>query len=72
MTIITIAKALGYTHREMETPARDPRDVLGIENATALQNLHAFAKMIKLREIQDIIEAVAIIVSRKKIGKLCI
>ena len=32
MTIITIAKALGYTYREMETLARELREVLGIEN----------------------------------------
>ena len=31
MTIITIAKALGYTYREMETLARELREVLGIK-----------------------------------------
>jgi len=70
MTIITIAKALGYTYREMETLARKLREVLGIKRVTTFQNLHAFAKKIKPREIQDIIEAIAIIVLRKKIKEL--
>ena len=38
MTIITIAKALGLTYREMETLARDLRDVLGIKEVTTFQN----------------------------------
>ena len=66
MTIITIAKALGLTYREMETLARDLRDVLGIKEVTTFQNLHAFAKKIKLGEIQDIIEAIALVVLRNR------
>jgi len=73
MTIITIAKALGYTYRETETLARELRDVLGIKRVTTFQNLHAFAKKIKPGEIQDIITAMAIIVLKngtRKIGVL--
>jgi len=51
MTIITIAKALGYTYREMETLARELGEVLGIKRVTTFQNSHVFAKKIKLREI---------------------
>jgi len=66
MTIITIAKALGYTYREMETLARDLRDALGIEEVTTFQNLHAFARKIKLGELQDVIKAIAIIVLKNR------
>ena len=70
MTIITIAKAPGYTYRETETPARDLRDVLKIKKVTTFQNLHAFAKKVRLREIQDIIEAIAIIVPKNRMREL--
>ncbi|RLG80827.1 MAG: hypothetical protein DRO40_10615 [Thermoprotei archaeon] len=73
MTIITIAKALGYTYREMETLAREPREVLGIKRVTRFQDLHVFVKKIKPREIQDIITAIVIIVLKngtRKIGVL--
>ena len=39
MTIITIAKALDYTYREMEALARELREVLGIKRVTTFQNL---------------------------------
>ncbi|MHA1590214.1 MAG: transposase [Candidatus Njordarchaeales archaeon] len=70
MTIITIAKALGYTYREMETLARELREVLGIKRVTTFQNLHTFAKKIKPREIQDIIEAVTIIILKNRTREL--
>jgi len=65
MTIIMVAKALGYTYKEMKTLARELRDILDIERVTTFQNLHIFAKKIKPREIQDIIETIAIIVLKE-------
>ena len=50
----------------METLARELREVLGIKRVTTFQNLHAFAKKIKPREIQDIITAIAIIVLKNR------
>jgi len=41
MTIITIAKALGYTYREIEILVRDLRNILGIENVTTFQITHS-------------------------------
>ncbi len=56
MTLITIAKAFGYTYRDIPAIAEDLKEVLGIRRITTFQNFNHFARRIKPQELQDAIE----------------
>ena len=61
LTVITLAKALGYTYRDMPAIAEDLKEVLRIRQVTTFQNFNSFANKIKPQELQDAIEFSAII-----------
>lgn len=61
LTLITIAKAFGYTYRDIPSIAEDLRDVLGLKHITTFQNFNTFAKKIKPHEVQEAIKSSAII-----------
>jgi len=62
LTLITIAKAFGYTYRDIPAIAEDLREVLGIRQITSFQNLNHFANKIRPQEMQDAIEFSAVII----------
>ena len=70
-TIIALARALGLTYRDAVLLAVDLADVLGIEDVTTFQNLHAFAKRLRPEAIQDLIRLSGLlIVEIKGVGRL--
>ncbi len=66
MTLITIAKAFGYTYRDIP---EDLREDLGIRRITSFQNLNYFANKIRPKEIQEAIELSAVIIIKLEGGK---
>ncbi len=53
LTLITIAKAFGYTYRDIPAIAEDLKEVPGIRRVTTFQNFNHFARRIKPQELQD-------------------